>query len=557
MKPEQTEPEYTDLSPKKLAEIGIFTPLARGNYDDPKRINSHWVVLNQKIVSVDPDLPGLQDFIEKQKKTDELPRSQASSRSGEVIPRPPALENSLQNFFRSFFDLLAAWFRWLFGGGKPVSESPVVSKEGTFSWSFEEDSSKKINFKIVRASECPNDKAEFGKPSVNVLLSWEQSTGQGNLLDFAQLRGQTANHFISNPQPPNHGPNPPMAANERITKVYDSDFQVFDNRDKDDYAKTRSDSGKEAEQPIVAVMDTGLKYKWNKSEGELKDSDGNPFQFNIAEAPGSTCLPGANFGYCSIDDYMHNADSFVQLAALRPLTNAQIKTSPYDDHLVDESFEVDGQERTRERVGRHGTYITAILNRNGCQVLPVKAFNCAARGTLFDVLDGLNYLIAQKRAGMPIRVLNASFGGELDGDGLKFFYEKMKALTDLGVWVVASSGNEGISLDGTSIYPAQFGLPQDPYSLEKVITVNSFYSNSEQGNTGAAVSLTARSPREGGFPSAIGVRDSSDNVIQGTSFAAPYVACALAQLDTTGLSKAEAIRQIVTKTVGEVEFNVR
>uniref|UniRef100_UPI003593359B S8/S53 family peptidase n=1 Tax=Persicitalea sp. TaxID=3100273 RepID=UPI003593359B len=539
-------------NPKELAKLGIFTPLAR-RYDE--RQNSSWIIPNQKIVAVDPDLPGLQKFIERQKQTDERPTQGQGTRSTsqEVITRPPALENSLNNFFRSLFDLLAAWLRWLFGGSgdkEPRSKRLVVDDDGNFRWFFEDNPKRKIEFRIVRASECPNDEAEFGKPSVNVLLEWEQRAGQGDLATFAELRGQADNHFISNPQPPSNGPKPPIEADSVLVKVHDSDFKVFDASDQQHYSQT---AGKLSSEPIVAVMDTGLKYKWDKTSVKLTYEDGTPFQFSIAKAPGGGCLPGANFGYCSIGDYLRRpTPPFTQLATLASLTTAEIQASPYDDHLVDE--QVVGEETNRERVGRHGTFITAILNRHGCQVLPVKSFNCAARGTLFDVLSGLNYLIAQKRAGMSIKVLNASFSGTLDASGLDFLYKKMKVLTDLGVWVVASAGNDGISLDGTSIYPAQFGLSGGRYSIEKVVTVNSNYDGSVQGNTGAAVSITAYSPRVGGFPSAVAVKDSAGNVIQGTSFAAPYVACALAKLNTTGLSKTQVVSQIVTQTIGEVTF---
>ena len=553
MKPEPTEPDYAALDPEALAELGIFTPLAR-RYD--ARQNPYWIIPNQKIVAVDPKLPGLQNFIERQQKADGLPREKSSFSGGEVITRPPALENSLENFFRSLFDLLAAWFRWLFGRRKSDSKRPVVGDNGTFRWFFEGASDKKIDFTIVRASECPNEEAEFGKPSVSVLLEWKQGAGQGDLAEFEELRGQADNHFISNPQPPSGGPTPPVEADAKLVHVYPSDFEDFDNDDKAYYSNVAALSENE---PIVAVMDTGVKFKWlweGNVEREHTFVDAASQQeiivkFKLAKAPADACMPEANFGYCSIGDYRRNPDSFSQLAALGLLTNAQIMRSPYDDHRVDE--QVEGEPQPRTKVGRHGTFIAGILNANGCRVLPVKAFNCAARGTLFDVLDGLNYLIARKQAGMPIKVLNASFSGKLDEAGLKLFYKKMKTLTDLGVWVVASAGNEGISLDGTDIYPAQFGLSGHPYSLEKVITVNSYYDNAIQGNTGAAVSITARSPEPGGFPSPVPVRD-NPHVLRGTSFAAPYVACALARLDPVGPFKPQVVNQILSQSVGGVDF---
>ncbi|GHB51988.1 S8 family serine peptidase [Persicitalea jodogahamensis] len=547
------DPDYSDSdSKKRAADNDILTPPLR-RIGDPKA--PHRAVPNQKIVVVSPELPGLQEYIERQKRMDQSVTGNPDS-SGQVIPRPPALENSANNFFRSLANLIEGWLRWLLGGKEPETKQPVVREDGSFAWFFDHDQgkNKKVQFRIVRASECFNDKREHQQgASVDVLLEWDGRDGQGELADFAQLYAQAENHFIANPHPPSHETAPPINANAVITKVYDSDFRVFENSDGAHY----SNSIERAKDPIVAVMDTGLKYKWESAE-PLIDTEGNPFKFKIARAPADSCLSGADFGYCSIVHYLQKPVFFQQLAVLTPLTAAQIKSSPYDDHKVDEEVEDEqakGGIRQRRNVGRHGTLITGILNRNGCQVLPVKSFNCAAQGTLADVLSGLNYLIAKKTAGMPIKVLNASFGGRLDSNALDLLYRKIKTLTDLGVWVVASSGNENISLDGTSIYPAQFGVSEGTYSLEKVITVNSFYDGSVQGNTGAAVSLTAKSGRLGGFPSALPLTDSPNHTLQGTSFAAPYVACALATIETAGLSRQQVLDEITAKTIGEVTFS--
>lgn len=542
------DPDYNDYDPKKrpVGNDDILTPPLQ-SIGNPK--NPYLIIPNQKIVVVSEDLPGLRGFIKDQKEMDKTTADNSGS-SGEVMPRRPALENSANNFFRSLGDLIKGWFRWLLGGGKQPGKHPVVSKDGTFIWSFAKDPKKGVDFKIVRASECSNRAEEFDEgASVNLLLAWDAGAGQGDLTPFAQLYAQADNHFITNPQPPSHDTSPPINASSIITRVYDSDFRVFETSDEIHY----SDGGEEDKEPIVAVMDTGLKYKWTSSE-PLKDTEGNDFKFKIAKAPADSCTPETSFGYCSIGQYLQKPVAFRQLAALAPLTAAQIKSSPYDDHKVDE--QIKGEKEPREKVGRHGTLITAILNKYGCRVLPVKSFNCAGQGTLFDVLDGLNYLITKKDAGMPIKVLNASFGGSLDAAALNLLHRKMKVLTDiLGVWVVTSAGNKGIDLDidGTSIYPAQFGLPGGSHSLKKVITVNSHYDGRVQGNTGAAVAITAKSGALDGFPSVIPLAD-NPKTLQGTSFAAPYVACALARINTA-LTRDEMLNEIsAMPSIGGVTF---
>ena len=545
-------PHADDFDPtKRVVDNDILTPSLR-RVGDPK--DPYLVIPNQKIVVVSTELPGLRDFIECQKKMDQSTTGNPDS-SGQVIPRPPALENSANNFFWSVVNLLQGWLRWLFGGKESETKQPVIREDGSFTWFFDHDreKNKRVKFRIVWASECPNNKREYEQgPSVDALLEWDERDGQGNLSDFAQLYAQAENHFIANIKPPSQEVSPPINANAVITKVHDSDFMVFESSD----AAYYSNGTAAATEPVVAVMDTGLKYKWESTE-PLKDTEGNPSKFKIAQAPADSCLPEARFGYCSIVNYLQKPVPFQQLAVLAPLTAAQIRSSPYDDHKVDEKVDDEQAKRgTRERknVGRHGTLITGILNQNGCQVLPVKSFNCAAQGTLSDVLNGLNYLITKKAAGMPIKVLNASFGGRLDANALDLLHRKMKTLTDLGVWVVTSSGNDDISLDGTSIYPAQFGLQGGSYSLDRVITVNSYYDGRVHGNTGAAVALTAKSGRVGGFPSALPLTDNPNHTLQGTSFAAPYVASALSTINTTGLSRQQVLDEIAARTVGEVTF---
>ena len=545
--------DYNEFDPKKesVRKTDILTPPLQsiGNPENP-----HWIIPNQKIVVVSEKLPGLQDFIINQKRLDD-PLAHHPGSPGEVIPRPPALENSANNFFRSLVNLLRGWLRWLRGGGQRPTGQPVVGGDGTFIWSFAGDPEKGVHFRIVRASECPNG-SEYGQgASVNVLLTWNAVNRQGNLdlTPFAQLYAQADNHFITNPQPPGQETSPPINAPSVITKVYDSDFRVFEDSDEIYY----SDGGEESKEPIVAVMDTGLKYKWDSPE-PLMDTEDKPFKFKIAKAPADSCTLKTSFGYCSISQYLQKPVVFRQLAALAPMTIAQIKKSPYDDYRVDEKIE-DGKVKVRvqvrENVGRHGTLITAILNKYGCRVLPVKSFNCAGQGTLFDVLDGLNYLIIKKGAGMPIKVLNASFGGNLDAAALKLLHRKMKALTESGVWIVTSAGNDGIDLDveGTSIYPAQFGLPDGSHRLDKVITVNSYYGGRVQGNRGRAVAITAKSGASDGFPSVIPLVG-NPKTLHGTSFAAPYVACVLANIETADRTRDEILNEISTKTFGEVTF---
>jgi len=549
MIPKKQEPDFSNLNPRELAELGIYTPVEKCG--DP--LHPYWIIPNQKIVAVDADLPGLRKFIESQKEAGGHRPKGVRSAPKDIISHPPALENSLKNFFRSLFDLLSAWLRWLFGGGKPKPKQPMVGEGGSFGWSFKDHPDKEITFTIVRVCDCPNDKAEFVcDDTVSVLLEWNERfpAPPGDLAHFDELCDQADNILVINSLPPNNGVGWPPRGSGRVVRAYPSDFLEFKQEDRDFYSSREKDC---AGKPILAVLDTGLVYKWRDPKtGTIErhyEYDGKQAYFCLANAPSANCAPKAEFGYCGIADY-YKRPAPAQLEIPNSIPPDRLSGSPYDDNLVDEEItQDDGTVRLRKRAGRHGTLISAILNQHGSQVLPIKVFNNGGMGSLFDLLCCCNYLMARKRAGMDIKVLNASFSGNLNGAGERLLRSKMKAITEVhDIWVVAAAGNRDVSLDGGSLYPARFGE-----SLPKVITVNAQYGTGlVRGGTGAAVALTAVSPLPGGFPSVL----PTDNggLLEGTSFAVPYVAVAMARLPLDTLSRADVLSAVRGTDVAGVTF---
>jgi hypothetical protein len=423
---------------------------------------------------------------------------------------------------------------------------------------------KEVTIRFIRISECPNDDLEYGRPTVSVLVEWKTKipTYPGNLSGVNGLRSQVNNYFIINPES-NNKPNPPIARQSRVTKVYASDFRKFDPEDAAHYGGGSSVKGSYADMPIVAVMDTGLKFKW-ENNGVIERTllaGRKKFQFKIAKAK-SDCIQEENFGYCGITEYLTGAAGNPLLAKLTVLDKRAILNSPYDDNKVDEIQDNgmgtgDGQGIEKLEVGRHGTIISAILNEHGCRVLPVKVFNGGGMGTLFDILCGCNYILSCKRQGTDIKVLNASFGSPLNEEGRNLLFRKTKALNDRGIWVVAAAGNEDIELDqpGNARYPAQFGLAtstgDSTGGLEKVITVNSAYKETDRaGNFGLPVAIKVRSSRSGGFASALPM--DNDAPLAGTSFAAPYAAAVLAGGADSLANKADAVAYLKAHPVGDV-----
>lgn len=442
---------------------------------------------------------------------------------------------------------------------REILNKEYVSKK-TIRVNFE-NFNKEVRIEIIRISECPNDESEYDhdKPTVSVLIGWKEKipVDQPTLLPISGLVTQFDNHFIINPET-NNQPSPPIAKPSKIIKVHISDFKKFDKEDATFY--DISTSTEYANMPIVAVMDTGLKYKWG-DDGQFERTfikDKKQYKFIVAKAK-NDCSNVGEFGYCGITEYLKTAAQNPLLVKLAGLAEPDILKSPYDDNKVDEIVGGENEQLNLE-VGRHGTLISAILNQHGCKVLPVKVFAGGGWGTLFDILCGCNYVLSCKRSGTDIKVLNASFGGALNAEGCDLLYRKMKALNDAGIWVVAAAGNDGIDLDlpGNQRYPAQFGLANitgnSMGGLEKVITVNSAYDGTDRaGNFGQAVSLKVLSSIANGFPSAIPVRNNTP--LEGTSFAAPYAAAVLAAGVATVANRAAAVAYIKANPIpGVVSF---
>jgi subtilisin family serine protease len=116
----------------------------------------------------------------------------------------------------------------------------------------------------------------------------------------------------------------------------------------------------------------------------------------------------------------------------------------------------------------HGTHCAGVIGAEGdngegisgvnweVEIMPLKFLGSWGFGTTKDAIEAINYAIDRKRAGVNLRVINASFGST----------EKSKALEDViraageeGILFVAAAGNNGSSNDSSPHYPANYNLP--------------------------------------------------------------------------------------------------
>jgi subtilisin family serine protease len=270
---------------------------------------------------------------------------------------------------------------------------------------------------------------------------------------------------------------------------------------------------------IVAVIDGGI---------EVSHPD---LEFNIWENPGE--IPGNG-----VDD---DGNGFAD-----DVSGWNFFT---DDNQV-------GPDASLGSFLNHGTHVAGTIGAVGdngvgvagvawdCEIISIRIFgNQEGRiiASSSDTVASINYALALKRAGVNIRVINASWGGPSDSRTL---HDAIAVAGEAGISFVCAAGNAGSNVDNSAsaFFPAGW---RDLPSLISVASVDRNDNIATSSNFGK-LSIGVGAPGVGVLST---ITSEGYGILSGTSMASPHVAGIVALLAThePGLSPA-AIRQRVEST---------
>ena len=165
-------------------------------------------------------------------------------------------------------------------------------------------------------------------------------------------------------------------------------------------------------------------------------------------------------------DYAHqdlSANIWTRPAHLPAYTDAQLGTID-DEHGYD-AVENDGDPRDENG---HGTHCAGIVGAEGnndegiagvnwkVRIMPLRFMDRNGMGTTKDAIEAINYVIERRKAGVNVRVINASWGSTRYSRALE---DAIRRAGEEGILFVAASGNSSVNTDRTPHYPSSYQLP--------------------------------------------------------------------------------------------------
>lgn len=199
----------------------------------------------------------------------------------------------------------------------------------------------------------------------------------------------------------------------------------------------------------------------------------------------------------------------------------------------------------------HGTFCAGIIgaecdnNAGVCgvnwktQIMPLKFMNAGGFGYVADAVEAINYAIERKRAGVNLRVINASWGLSQPSRALE---DVIRKAYEAGILFVAASGSTSSDNETSQRYPAGYNLR----NIISVAATDRSDALAQFSNYGSK-SVHLAAPGKDILTTALG---NDYELHSGTSMAAAFVAgvAALVVSARPGLST-EELRSLLLRSV--------
>jgi subtilisin-like proprotein convertase family protein len=151
------------------------------------------------------------------------------------------------------------------------------------------------------------------------------------------------------------------------------------------------------------------------------------------------------------------------------------------------------------------------------QIMALKFLNAGGSGTLEDAIGAIDYAVAQRTAGVNLRVLSNSWSG---GGFSQSLLDAITAASDAGILFVAAAGNASNDNDANPTFPASYEAPN-------VVAVAATDDSDELASF-SSFGLTSVDLGAPGVDVLSTTRNNGYSVFSGTSMATPHVAGAAA-----------------------------
>ncbi|MEZ4359016.1 MAG: S8 family serine peptidase [Kofleriaceae bacterium] len=277
---------------------------------------------------------------------------------------------------------------------------------------------------------------------------------------------------------------------------------------------------------VVGVVDTGVDYNHEDLAANIWTNPG--------EIPGNGIDDDGN----GVIDDVHGFNA---------ITNGG---DPLDDN--DHGSHCSG---TIGGVGGNGIGVAGVNWE--VSIMAIKFLSAGGSGTTADAIEGIDYAVGRKNAGVNLRVLSNSWGG---GGFSQALADSIQAANDADILFVAAAGNAGSNNDATPSYPASYDIP----NVVAVAATDHNDALASFSNFGATT-VDLGAPGVAVLSTTVG---NTYSVFSGTSMATPHVSGAAAlvlsanqtlttaELKDVLMNSGDAIPALAGKTVSGKRLNV-